>query len=527
MAAATSSTGCRVPTSWLADWRATTSACRHRSPATVGRATRPTGPPTRPGRPATSSRAACRTAECSTARVHHPVTGAGAAAQQAEQPAVHGIGAGRGERHLVGRTPRHSATTARALSRISRALRPGRAGAGGRRTPGRGPRGTPPARRGAAARRRPSRGTPRAFVTTRNVATRTVRRPGPLETADWANVRRGLRDRLRGRLVRGSAAPRAHGGSARRTASPVPAGSAESSASRPAHAVAPVRESASRCPSRSTEEGEPILALWQGAWIAALITGVVVWGLIFYAAWRFCRRSDDEIPIQTRYNLPLEIFYTIFPIIMVVVFFSHTVDVQNNVLDDEARRRPRRSRWSASSGRGPSTTRTSPTRVALGLGGRHLRHHPDAGDPGRRDHRVRAPLARRHPRLRGPRLPDEDGRDAGPGQQLPGHAQTETGTFEGKCYELCGVYHSRMLFNVKVVAPEEYDAHLEDLAEAGQHLRGAADRRRLRPRAGRPARPSPRRRRNDRHRRRRPPTAPGRKPLGQQIVRSSPPPTTS
>src|SRR5688572_23106799 len=88
-------------------------------------------------------------------------------------------------------------------------------------------------------------------------------------------------------------------------------------------------------PEPATEEGESILTLWQGAWIAALLTGVLVWGLIFYAAWRFRRRNDDEIPIQTRYNLPLEIFYTIFPVIMVIVFFAHTVDVQNSVLDDE------------------------------------------------------------------------------------------------------------------------------------------------------------------------------------------------
>ena len=60
-----------------------------------------------------------------------------------------------------------------------------------------------------------------------------------------------------------------------------------------------------------------------------------MWGLIFYAIWRFRRRSDDEIPVQTRYNLPLEIFYTIAPVIMVVVFFSHTVKTQNYVLDDD------------------------------------------------------------------------------------------------------------------------------------------------------------------------------------------------
>jgi cytochrome c oxidase subunit 2 len=44
---------------------------------------------------------------------------------------------------------------------------------------------------------------------------------------------------------------------------------------------------------------------------------------------------------------------------------------------------------------------------------------------------------------------------------------TRAGTFEGRCAELCGVYHSRMLFDVKVVEQAEYDAHLEQLAEQG------------------------------------------------------------
>jgi cytochrome c oxidase subunit 2 len=44
---------------------------------------------------------------------------------------------------------------------------------------------------------------------------------------------------------------------------------------------------------------------------------------------------------------------------------------------------------------------------------------------------------------------------------------TRTGTFKGKCYELCGVYHSRMLFEVKVVSREDYEAHLQDLQDQG------------------------------------------------------------
>ena len=44
---------------------------------------------------------------------------------------------------------------------------------------------------------------------------------------------------------------------------------------------------------------------------------------------------------------------------------------------------------------------------------------------------------------------------------------TVEGTYAGKCYELCGVSHSRMLFNVEVVSQEEYDAYLGELADAG------------------------------------------------------------
>jgi cytochrome c oxidase subunit 2 len=57
---------------------------------------------------------------------------------------------------------------------------------------------------------------------------------------------------------------------------------------------------------------------------------------------------------------------------------------------------------------------------------------------------------------------------------IPGHTNVfevtpnKEGTFMGKCAELCGVDHSRMLFNVKVVSPERYQQHLKDLAEKGQ-----------------------------------------------------------
>jgi len=44
---------------------------------------------------------------------------------------------------------------------------------------------------------------------------------------------------------------------------------------------------------------------------------------------------------------------------------------------------------------------------------------------------------------------------------------TREGVFVGKCAELCGVYHSRMLFNVEVVSAADFAEHLRTLKEAG------------------------------------------------------------
>jgi cytochrome c oxidase subunit 2 len=44
---------------------------------------------------------------------------------------------------------------------------------------------------------------------------------------------------------------------------------------------------------------------------------------------------------------------------------------------------------------------------------------------------------------------------------------TQTGDFQGKCAELCGAYHSQMLFNVKVVEQAQYDAHIAELKAKG------------------------------------------------------------
>ncbi|HIY66359.1 MAG TPA: cytochrome C oxidase subunit II, partial [Candidatus Agrococcus pullicola] len=44
---------------------------------------------------------------------------------------------------------------------------------------------------------------------------------------------------------------------------------------------------------------------------------------------------------------------------------------------------------------------------------------------------------------------------------------TREGHYDGRCAELCGEYHSRMLFNVEVVSESEYEQYIADLEQQG------------------------------------------------------------
>src|SRR5690348_15423877 len=85
-------------------------------------------------------------------------------------------------------------------------------------------------------------------------------------------------------------------------------------------------------PIPATKEAHHIFDLWAWSWLAAIITGVVTWGLMFFVFIKYRRRSETEVPVQTRYNLPIEIFYTVAPVMMVIVFFFFTVQAQDDVL---------------------------------------------------------------------------------------------------------------------------------------------------------------------------------------------------
>jgi len=225
-------------------------------------------------------------------------------------------------------------------------------------------------------------------------------------------------------------------------------------------------------PDPASAEGPGMLHLWQGAWIAAMVTGIVTWGLILYAVFRFRRRSEDEIPVQTRYNLPIEIFYTVAPIMMVIVFFFFTVQEQDKVLK----------------------VVKDPDNVITAVGQQwswtfNYNYNANANDF--EGEEAGSPVVHEAGTPADPPtlwLPVDETvevnlysadvihsfwvpaflfkMDVFPGRD--NHyvfTPTREGTYEGRCAELCGVYHSRMLFKVKVVSKSEYDAHLAALAK--------------------------------------------------------------
>lgn len=255
-------------------------------------------------------------------------------------------------------------------------------------------------------------------------------------------------------------------------------------------------------PAPRSAEAHDILHLWQNAWIVCMIVGVIVWGLMFYASIRFRRRSEDEVPVQTRYNLPIEVFYTLAPVVMVIVFFFFTVQTQDNSdhnwgdkgQDADVSITVVGQQWSwtfdyntkynydfdpetAQLGTGPKDAYV-PATAGDGLNAAKFKGTQvyDIGTSAKRPTLWLPEGAKVQFYLYSPDVVHSFWsvdflfkKDVVPGRNNTfGLVPNVLGTFEGRCAELCGVYHSRMLFDVNVVSPEEFNKHLEELAAQGQ-----------------------------------------------------------
>ena len=226
----------------------------------------------------------------------------------------------------------------------------------------------------------------------------------------------------------------------------------------------------------TTSNTDRIMDLWVNSWIAALVVGIITWGLIVWCLVAYRRRKGTVgFPRQTSFNLPLEVFYLTIPLFMVVVFFYFT-DRDQQAIDN----------------------RSEPADVVVDVRGKQWAwdFNYKAGDVIEEDvyeAGVQTNLTgntidkEQLPTLYLPVNKSVDlelnARDVIHSFWVPAFLQkrdmipgktnyirftpTKEGTYDGKCAELCGEYHSEMLFRVKVVSEAEFDAHMDSLREAG------------------------------------------------------------
>jgi len=221
-----------------------------------------------------------------------------------------------------------------------------------------------------------------------------------------------------------------------------------------------------------TNQTSRVIGLWVTSWVVLLGVGVVTWGLIIWAAVVYRRRKGQTgLPVQLRYNLPIEIFYTIVPLILIIGFFAFTARDQEEIERDpgnpDVQIEVFGKRWSwdfnylneevytkgvqaQPDAKGELDEDTLPAlylpvgaKVEIDLESRDVAHSFWVIDflykkdmiPAKTNHMYFIPL--------------------------------KEGVFRGKCAELCGEYHADMLFTVHVVSQADYDAHIEELRAAG------------------------------------------------------------
>lgn len=220
----------------------------------------------------------------------------------------------------------------------------------------------------------------------------------------------------------------------------------------------------------TTNHTGAIQELWVNSWIASLIIGLLTWGLMLWCIIAYRRRKGDEgYPRQLSYNLPMEIFYTAVPIVIILAFFSFSNSVQHKVdapVDSPLVIDVRAKQWAWDF----NYKYEGEEKYFAGV-----QAHLD-GTEGTKEK-----LPTLYLPVNVPVTFELNSRDVIHSfwipaflqklDMIPGKTnhiyltpQTE-GTFDGKCAELCGEYHSEMLFNVKVVSEEEFKQYLATLPD--------------------------------------------------------------
>jgi len=182
--------------------------------------------------------------------------------------------------------------------------------------------------------------------------------------------------------------------------------------------------------------------------VAALVYMLILWCIVRY------RRKGDELPPQFRYHIPLELTYTVIPVLIVAGIFVATFRTENRV--DAVAAHPAvvvnvtafqwqwQFRYPAQHVQIVGTPQRPPTMIVPV--GRTVRVNLSAADV---NHAFFVPAFLFK-------------RDAIPG--VVNHFDlnlTQRGTFVGECAEFCGLNHAEMYFYVKAVPASQFSSALQ------------------------------------------------------------------
>ncbi|HWI31203.1 MAG TPA: cytochrome c oxidase subunit II [Microbacterium sp.] len=228
----------------------------------------------------------------------------------------------------------------------------------------------------------------------------------------------------------------------------------------------------------ATNHTDMIAGLWVNSWIVLLVVGVITWGLMLWAMIAYRRRKGQVgLPVQLRYNMPIEIFYTLVPLILVLGFFAFTARdqtiLETQYEDPDVSIVAIGKQWAWDFQYNGEDEDEADAVWSMGVqavpaadGDRDESKLPTLYLPVNKT--VQIQLESRdviHSFWIIDFLYKKDmyiGRD-----NLWSFTPTREGTYAGKCAELCGEYHSAMLFNVEVVSEDEYESYLAELREEG------------------------------------------------------------
>ncbi len=206
-----------------------------------------------------------------------------------------------------------------------------------------------------------------------------------------------------------------------------------------------------------SQQSQRVYSLWIGSVIAALLIGFLVWGLIFWSIIRY-RKRGDEMPPQTRYNMPIELLYTVAPFLIVSVLFFYTATTETYLdrlsANPDVTVQVTASKWNwqftylDSTAKGQDGQQVQTTGAADYI--------PVLVVPTHETVRFKEHSQDVIHSFWVPELLFK--RDVFPGNVKNQFEVTieKEGAYVGHCAELCGTYHSMMNFELRAVSPDKY-----------------------------------------------------------------------